>query len=176
MKVILGSGKKHKLEIIVKEWRKRLCHATIGSGDVVVSELSSSDILVCAILDDKGRNAGSIQLRAMLTHLSEAEKLKTHELTATVLTFSHLYRLDVLDEQSLAQYISKSKSLHPVDRIPINSNGDVEELESGKAIVSAPTVDSVWDDPIPLKLIQAENEKRPSFFVEWSDKPSRAGG
>jgi CRP-like cAMP-binding protein len=206
MKVILGSGKKHNLEITVKELRKRLCHATIGSGDVVVSESSSSDIVVCAILDEKGRNAGSIQLRAMLRPLSEAEKLTTHELTATALTFSHLYRLDVLDDQSLAQYISKSKCLSVIDRIPINDDGgggggtssstatttnpaapgawdrdtpsyygDVEVLESGNAM-SAPNVDSVWEDPIPLKSIPAEDVKRRSFFVEWADRQNVGNG
>jgi CRP-like cAMP-binding protein len=156
MKVIKGNGKSLKVEITVKESRKRLSHATVGSGNLVLSESSSTDITSCVLLDEKGRNVGSIQLRASLRLLSEIEQASTDELTATSLTFSHLYKLDVLDEQSLAKYISNSSCLNVVDRVPISE--DIEEIkESGAS-------DSLWEEPVMLK----SDTRNESFFVEWT--------
>lgn len=156
MKVIQGNGKSLKVEITVKESRKRLSHATVGSGNLVLSESSSTDITSCVLLDEKGRNVGSIQLRASLRLLSEIEQASTDELTATSLTFSHLYKLDVLDEQSLAKYISNSSCLNVVDRVPISE--DIEEIkESGAS-------DSLWEEPVMLK----SDTRNESFFVEWT--------
>jgi hypothetical protein len=156
MKVIQGNGENLKVEITVKESRKRLSHATIGSGNLVLLESSSTDITSCVLLDEKGRNIGSIQLRASLRLLSEIEQASTDELTATSLTFSHLYKLDVLDEQLLAKYTSNSTCLNVVDRVPISE--DIEEIkESGAS-------DSLWEEPVMLK----SDTRNESFFVEWT--------
>ena len=156
MKVIQGNGENLKVEITVKECRKQLCHVTIGSGNLVLSESSSTDFTSCVLLDEKGRNVGSIQLRASLRLLSEVEQVSTHELTITALTFSHLYKLDVLDEQSLKKYISNATCPNVVDRVPISE--DIVEMEEPGAS------DSLWEEPVLLK----SDTRKECFFVEWT--------
>jgi hypothetical protein len=184
IKVKVGSGrKKHKTEIIVKEWRKRQNHVTIGYGNILVSESSSSstDPVICSIFDEKGRNAGSIQLRATLTALSEADQLSSHELTSTALSFSHLYRLEASDVVALREYILKAKNSSVVERVPIEGVEDEDPLDSGRAM-TAGAFD--WDNPIPLKQIPAlqnsgvneEGKRRSVFFVEWAESNRSDGG
>ena len=135
MKVKVGKGSSHKAEIIVKEWWKRQYHATIGSGEVLVSESSSGEAIMCSIFDERGKNVGSIQLRATLSVLSKADQLTRHELTSSALVFSHFYRLDVLDDKTLRKYISQSKKSNVIDRIPTliekNDGSDKEWETSG---------------------------------------------
>mmetsp|Transcript_26507 Transcript_26507/g.43460 ORF Transcript_26507/g.43460 Transcript_26507/m.43460 type:complete len:724 (-) Transcript_26507:102-2273(-) len=184
VKVKMGNGKKHKTEIIVKEWRRRQNHVTIGRGEIVASESSSSDVVVCSISDEKGKNVGSIELRATLNALSEADQLSSHELTSTALSFSHLYRLDVSDDRTLIDYISKSRSLNVVDRIPIEAGEGVEELESGNELPSdSPNGGFDWDNPVSLKSlpetqssVDEAGKRRSVFFVEWADKSNRGNG
>jgi len=140
----------------VKECRKQLCHVTIGSGNLVLSESSSTDFTSCVLLDEKGRNVGSIQLRASLRLLSEVEQVLTHELTITALTFSHLYKLDVLDEQLLKKYISNATCPNVVDRVPISE--DIVEMEEPGAS------DSLSEEPVLLK----SDTRKECFFVEWT--------
>ena len=132
-KVKVGNGKSHKTEIIVKDWRKRQNHVVIGCGEIVISESSSGKTDICSIFDEKGKKVGSIQLRAQLSALSEAESLTSHELTSTALGFSHFYRLDVTHENSLKNYVHRSIRANIVDRIPM-PNGIQDknaEVESG---------------------------------------------
>lgn len=186
LKVKVGHGMKLKAEIIVKEWRKRQNHVTIGSGQIVVSEASSPDPnpTICSIFDEKGRNAGSIQLRATLTPLSEAARISSHELTSTAMSFSHLYQLEVSDDHSLRQYILKSTSSNVGDRIPIDDDECIGELESGGGMPSDSLTDGFdWENPMPLKSMPVtqscagEDGKRKSvFFLEWADTPNKGDG
>jgi len=175
MKVKVGNGKKHKTEIIVKEWRKRQSHATIGTGDIFVSESSRKDVETCSIFDERGKNAGSIQLRTKLTPLSEADQLSSHELTTTASSFSHLYQLDVSDEQSLSKYYSKSRLDVDLiaDRIPPLPVGGIDD----EAVVDSSGID--WNNPVgPLSFGNSKriNGQRGSvFFTEWADNKPQEG-
>ncbi|KAL7553159.1 hypothetical protein ACHAWF_016401 [Thalassiosira exigua] len=181
MKVKVGRGKKHKTEIIVKEWRKRQIHATIGSGQILVSQSSPSDPTICSIFDDKGRNAGSIQLRATLAALSEADQLSSHELTSTALSFSQLYQLEVSDDRLMARYFLKSKMPNPVDRIPIEADQALQESDLENEEHGGSSNDEFdWDNPVQLQSIPTtqsnmddEGKRRSVFFVEWADKPCK---
>lgn len=134
MKVKVGKGKHRQVnaEIIVKEWRKRQNHATIGCGEVVVTDSSVGQLVICSIIDEKGKDIGSIQLRASMKLLSESEQVTSHEVTSTALSFSHLYRLDIADDMALRRYLSMSKKGNILDRIPttINSYNDIEGVSS----------------------------------------------
>ena len=177
MKVKVGSGGKHSTELIVKEWRRRQSHTTIGRGQIEVSQSpSSSDPVRCSIMDDKGRATGSITLRATLTALSEADQLSSHELTSIALGFSHLYRLDVADVQSLTKYIEKSKVSNVVERIPIEYEDDIEMPPFGG-------IDDGfdWDNPIALsslaggtKQTNEEGQRRSVFWNDWADQSIKA--
>jgi len=177
MKVKVENGKNHKTKIIVKEWRKRQNHATIGRGEVLASESVSSDIVACSITDERGKATGSIELRARLTALSETKQILGHELTCTALSFSHLYQLDVSDDQILKDYISRSTSLNIVDRIPIETCDDMEELERENEMPGdAPNNGVDWDNPVSLKSISSTQnsvdgggKRRSVFFLEWAD-------
>ena len=171
MKVRVG-GKKHQSEITVREWRKR-SHSLVGSGSISVSESSkASDVKTCSIFDDKGRSAGSISLRTTLVPLSSTDQI-SHELTSTATSFSHLYRLDISDEQKLATYISNSKLDSIVDRIPpsvVASESTADEDQ-----VNHHNTDFDWSNPIPLdslpglstKSIDANGQRRSVFFEDW---------
>lgn len=168
MKIRAGNRKEHKTEIIVKEWRGRQNHVTLGCGEIFVSESSSSDAVICSIMDEKGRIIGSIELRAMLSVLSDADQISCHEVTSTALSFSHFYRLDVVDDQTLIDYISKSKNLNVVNRIPIG----VDECMVGSC--DPVNGDFDWENPCATSIHagcdranEGEVGKRPSvFFVE----------
>jgi CRP-like cAMP-binding protein len=129
----------HKTELIVKEWRKRQNHVVVGFGDIVVTESSLGDVMVCPIHDDRGRNVGSIELRAKLCRLSASDVLTSHEMTATALNFSHLYRLPISAADELRSYLELSRRPHVVERIPIH--GSSAQLDSA--------ID--WELPISLK-------------------------
>ena len=141
MKVKVLSGEKsHKTELIVKEWRKRQSHVVVGYGEIIVTESSLGEVMVCPLLDDRGRNAGTIELRATLCCLSKSESLTSHEMTSTALNFSHLYRLPVSAAEELRNYLDLSRSTNFVERIP-------EGLKmKGSVAFDAGTID--WDLPI----------------------------
>lgn len=191
MKVKLGSGKSKsaEAEIIVKEWRKRQSHATIGVGRIFASESPGTQNEICSIYDEKGKNVGSIQIKVLLLKLPEPDKLATsdvHEVTTTALGFSHLYRLDVAVDTDLREYLSRSKQSTIVERLPpsLRENHDIERVpsdsEHSQTIThcsdggSIPGLNSVnssadsdnWDSAVITPSIGAS--KRTSlFFREW---------
>ncbi|KAL9183699.1 hypothetical protein ACHAXT_004555 [Thalassiosira profunda] len=184
MKVRVG-GRKHRAELVVKEWRKRQSHTTIGCGEIVVSAKSSGEPVVCFIVDEKGRNAGSIQLRAKLTALSEADQLSSHELTSTALSFSHLYRLEVSDNQALAEYMAKSQRPNVVERMPLEVAEDADQMESGREALGGGIVGGTfdWDNPVSLKglptaqpALDQDGKRRSVFFLDWVSRSDRSDG
>ena len=131
MKVkVEGSNKFYKTELIVKEWRKRQNHVVVGFGEIVVMESSLGDVIVCPIHDDRGRKVGTIELRAKLCRLSASDATTSHEMTATALNFSHLYRLRVGEVDELRTYLELSRRSNVVERIPKHGEGNAMELDS----------------------------------------------
>eukprot|EP00986_Skeletonema_menzelii_P012282 scaffold6715_cov139-Skeletonema_menzelii.AAC.3 len=120
----------HKTELIVKEWRKRQNHVVVGFGEIVVMESSLGDVIVCPIHDDRGRKVGTIELRAKLCRLSASDATTSHEMTATALNFSHLYRLRVGEVDKLRTYLELSRRSNVVERIPKHGEGIAMELDS----------------------------------------------
>ena len=117
----------------------------------------------------------------MLNALSDADQLACHEVTSTALRFSHFYRLDVIDDKTLIDYISKSKGLNIVDRIPVGAGKCM--LKPGAGLPNDPLNSEFdWDDPGGTKAKFAKQNsivdgKRTSvFFVEWADKSNRGNG
>ncbi|KAL7466716.1 hypothetical protein ACHAXS_007001 [Conticribra weissflogii] len=189
MKVKAGNGKFHKVEIVVNEWSKRQSHTLIGTGEVLASETSSGKTEICSIFDDKGKTVGSIQLRATLWTLSEAESNVSHELTVTSLVFSNLYRLNISDDELLREYLHRSTYSNIADRIPSRVNEVTESsMESGCAnqaqhagrlekdsdVSGSPENENNWNRPYISKsasIPSALNGRRKSvFFVDWADQ------
>jgi voltage-gated potassium channel len=144
MKVKVENDTSHKTELIVKEWRKRQNHVIVGCGEIIVTESPLGEVMVCPINDERGRNVGTIELRAKLNRLSPSDSLTSHEMTSTALSFSHLYRLPVSADKDLRKYISLSRSSNFVDRIPFDNEG----LKPGPSVSGSDTRD--WDNPVPL--------------------------
>lgn len=192
MKVRLGSGKlkNAEAEIVVKEWRKRQNHTTIGVGRILASASPDSRTTVCTIYDDdKGETVGSIQMQVTLVELSEKDALSNHEVTTIAMGFSHLYRLDVANVTSLKQYLSRSKkpvvlerlppSMKPendIEHIPVRSSQDFAESGQSTLDLNSTTSNSdPWDNPI--LSVMNNNEvgddkgtiRRSVFFREWDD-------
>ena len=174
MKIKVGNGKQHKTEIIVKEWRGRQNHFTLGYGEIFVSESSSSDAITCSIMDEKGKAIGSIELRALLRELSNVDQLTCHEATSTALSFSHFYRLDVIDDQMLVDYMSKAKDVNIVNRIPVGAECTIGPEE---ALINDPVIgDFDWENPCATSVqvkqnsVNEQGKRRSVFFVEWTDK------
>jgi hypothetical protein len=135
MKVRLGSGKKKtaEAEILVKEWRRRQNHLTIGVGRILASVSSGARTTNCSIYDvDKGETVGSIQMQVTLRELHEKEAVANPEVTTTALSFSHLYKLDASVDKSLGGYLSRSIQSNVIERLPssLRLDGDVEEVKS----------------------------------------------
>ena len=80
-----------------------------------------------------------IELRAKLCRLSASDVLTSHEMTATALNFSHLYRLPISAADELRRYLELSRRSNVVERIPIH--GSSAQLDSA--------ID--WELPISLK-------------------------
>lgn len=184
MKVKLGSGKlkSAEAEIVVREWRKRQSHTTIGVGRILASASSEPRTTVCSIFDaDKGETVGSIQMQVTLAELSEKDAVASHEVTTTALSFSHLYRLDVSDARSLREYLTNSSnSVGIVERLPpsLQQSNDIEHfhLPSTSSQLSftegqSSNSECHWDNPILLTNQRKGEGKRQSvFFREWDER------
>lgn len=145
MKVrVENTNSSHKTELIVKEWRKRQNHVVVGYGEITVTESSLGDVMVCPIHDERGRNVGTIDLRAKLSRLSAFDANTSHEMTTTALGFSHLYRLPVSAADELRAWYELSRRANFVERIPEYEG--VTQMELDLDLDSA--VD--WDLPIVL--------------------------
>jgi len=96
-------------------------------------------------------------------------------LTTTASSFSHLYQLDVSDEQSLSKYYSKSRLDVDLiaDRIPPLPVGGIDD----EAVVDSSGID--WNNPVgPLSFGNSKriNGQRGSvFFTEWADNKPQEG-
>jgi CRP-like cAMP-binding protein len=140
MKVKVESAEMgHKTELIVKEWRKRQNHVVVGYGKIIVTESSLGGVMVCPIHDDRGRNVGTIELRAKLCRLSTSDSLTSHEMTTTALNFSHLYRLPVSVDKELRKYLDLSRRSNFVERVPVEGKIGLDSAS-----------DCDWDLPIIL--------------------------
>eukprot|EP00984_Skeletonema_dohrnii_P032515 scaffold26819_cov78-Skeletonema_dohrnii-CCMP3373.AAC.1 len=91
--------------------------------------------MVCPIHDDRGRNVGTIELRAKLCRLSASDALTSHEMTSTALSFSHLYRLPISADKELRKYLYLSRRSNFVERIPQVGEGIEVEKDSTDAAV-----------------------------------------
>lgn len=190
MKVKIGSGKLRsaEAEIIVKEWRKRQSHTTVGVGRILASAESGSRTTICSIYDaDKGETIGSIQMQVTLNELSEKDIMASHQVTTTALGFSHLYRLDVADDASLRDYLARSREPNIVARLPpsLQDKNDIEHVpsissqarlsEQGQSMIDLASTTSVsaneWDNPIVLvdHKSDGKGKRRSVFFREWDD-------
>jgi hypothetical protein len=196
LKVKLGEGnaKCAEAEIIVKDWRKRQSHTTIGSGKILSTVSAGAQNAICSIFDEKGKNVGSVQMRVSLVELSEMEALASHEVTITALGFSHLYRLDVANEKNFRDYLARSMHSNIVERLPpsLCTTHDVEHalstLESSISPHSNGVVDGLdsttqensdqnWDNPIFIEHSMILNNKgdgskggrKSVFFREWDN-------
>ena len=145
MKVkVEDNDKSHTTELIVKEWRKRQNHVVVGYGEIVVTESSLGEVMVCPIHDERGRNVGTVELRAKLSRLLTSDARASHELTTTASGYSHLYRLPISADKDLRRYLSRSRRANFVERIPVDYF-DIKELDLGGS-------DSIdWNNPFPLK-------------------------
>jgi hypothetical protein len=148
MKVkVEGSNKFHKTELIVKEWRKRQNHVVVGYGDIVVTESSLGEVMNCSVHDERGRNVGSVELRAKLSTLSTADVTMCHEMTTTATNFTHLYRLPITAIEDLRKYIRLSRETNFVERIPFDNKHLDLELD-----YASDTID--WESPVPLLVAE----------------------
>ena len=148
MKVkVEGSNKFHKTELIVKEWRKRQNHVVVGYGDIVVTESSLGKVMVCPIHDERGRNVGTVELRAKLNRLSTSDVTMCHEMTTTATSFTHLYRLPISAVKDLRKYISLSREANFVERIRFDNKHLDLELD-----YASDTID--WENPVPLLVAE----------------------
>ena len=184
-KVRVGGGKKHSCDLIVKEWRRRASTTQIGKGSILVHSSpgqKNSEVETCPIFDEKGRSAGTLQLRASLTQLSEADQQSSHELSCQATSFSLCYRLDVSDERSLSTYFSNSSSDDITCRIPQNATGRVQHLptivmdDEDEEEMNRPS-DLEWNTPVSFDQIIPKNTvdgnskgKRGSvWFQDWAE-------
>jgi len=152
MKVkVENADNSHKTELIVKEWRKRQNHVVVGYGEIIVTESSLGDVMVCTIHDDRGRNVGTIELRAKLCRLSASDALTSHEMTSTALSFSHLYRLPISADKELRKYLDLSRRSNFVERIPQIGEGIEVEKDSTDAAVD-------WDLSIEKEGLGLSNK------------------
>lgn len=169
IKVKLGSDelKSAEAEIIVKEWRKRQNHATIGVGRILVPVSSVSRTTVCSVYDNvKGETVGSIQMRIRLVELSEMDSLTSHEMTMTALGFSHLYRLDVASDSSLRQYLARSSEPDILKRLT-DENGHGIDLN-----LAANSNSNLWDSHVLMNNtneVDAGQGNRSVLFREWDN-------
>ena len=100
--------------------------------------------MVCPIHDERGRNVGTVELRAKLNRLSTADVTMCHEMTTTATSFTHLYRLPISAVNDLRKYIRLSREANFVERIPFDDNKHLDlELD-----YASDTID--WENPVPL--------------------------
>ena len=193
IKVKLGSGKLQsaEAEIVVKEWKKRQSHTTIGVGRILASASSGAKNSICSIYDvDKGETVGTIQMQITLLELCEDDAVANHEVTTTALGFSHLYRLDISEDTSLRNYLSRSKQSIP-ERLPpsLRQEDDIEQTmapnicfrdENGHSIIdlnSNTSSSEQWDKRIDFEHRQSPtangnkdgSTRRSVLFREWDD-------
>ena len=193
MKVKLGSGRVQsaEAEIVVKEWKKRQSHTTIGVGRILASASLGTKNTICSIYDvDKGETVGTIQMQITLLKLCEDDAMASHEMTTTAIGFSHLYRLDIAEDTSLRNYLlrstqSISKRLPP----SLQKEDDIEQImssnkcfrdQNGQSVIdlnSNTSNSEQWYKTIDFRHGQGStasnskegNTRRSVFFREWDD-------
>jgi hypothetical protein len=172
MKVRLGSGKKKtaEAEILVKEWRRRQNHLTIGVGRILASVSSGARTTNCSIYDvDKGETVGSIQMQVTLRELHEKEAVANPEVTTTALSFSHLYKLDASVDKSLGGYLSRSIQSNVIERLPslLRLDGDVEEVKSCADQNGSIDLNSTTMPGSKNRIANSHGKRQSVLFREW---------